>query len=146
VLDVLNDGSYLSRLAAPAGAGPTHPVRVIEFALGGPYRSHPHSPAETVRLVCSVLEPEQAPGEDLAWAHSRRWRFDSVLDQLGARQGQAGPVLRSKSPAMVEQEVWAMLLAHHAIRRLVVAGDEESAADRAAFHRAFRPIERRSAK
>ena len=42
-----------------------------------------------------------------------------MLDELKTHQRGAQAVLRSKTPAMVEQEVGAHLLVHYAIRKLV---------------------------
>ena len=67
-----------------------------------------------------------------------------VLDELKVHQRGPGVVLRSRSPAMVEQEVWGMLLVHLAIRRLLhqaaVAGDLDP--DRLSFVRSLRVVRR----
>jgi len=42
-----------------------------------------------------------------------------VLDELKTHQRGAQQVLRSKTPLMVQQEVWAHLLVHYAIRKLI---------------------------
>ncbi|BFV57507.1 hypothetical protein KCMC57_up26110 [Kitasatospora sp. CMC57] len=123
-LRVLDDGSYLSRLAGPTAADRLVPVRVVDCALPVLDRSGRCTGIRAGRLVCSILEPAGAAAADLTRLYGERWRLDTLLDELDARRGGARPVLRSKTPAMVEQEVWAMLLAHHAIRALVV-GDAE---------------------
>ncbi|MBB4947168.1 hypothetical protein F4556_002703 [Kitasatospora gansuensis] len=126
LLRALDDGSYLSRLAGPTAADRLVPVRVVDCVLPAFDRSGRRAGIRTGRLVCSILEPAGAAAADLARLYSERWRLDTLIDELDARQGRARPVLRSKSPAMVEQEVWAMLLTHHAIRALVV-GDAAGA-------------------
>ncbi len=123
-LRLLADGSYLSRLAGSTAADRLVPVRVVDCALPTLDRSGRCTGLRAGRLVCSILEPSGAPAAELAGLYAARWRLDTLIDELGARQGRSRPVLRSKSPAMVEQEVWAMLLTHHAIRALVVGGTE----------------------
>ncbi|GAA2749559.1 transposase domain-containing protein [Kitasatospora cinereorecta] len=119
VLEVLDDGSYLSELAA---LDRTLPVRVVACGPAGA------SAVPSARLVCSILDPAEAAATDLVRLYGERWRLDALFDELGARKGSGRPVLRSRSPAMVEQEVWAMFLAHHAIRALVVDAAEGGAA------------------
>ena len=53
-------------------------------------------------------------------------------------------VLRSKSPEMVEQEVWAHLLVHYAIRKLMhqAALDEGLDPDRLSFVGSLRIVRR----
>ncbi|WP_405019065.1 transposase domain-containing protein [Kitasatospora sp. NBC_00070] len=119
-LRLLADGSYLSRLAGPTAADRLVPVRVVDCVLPALDRSGRPTGTRAGRLVCSILDPSGAPAAELAGLYAERWRLDTLIDELGARRGRSRPVLRSKSPAMVEQEVWAMLLTHHAIRALVV--------------------------
>ncbi|MER8182849.1 transposase domain-containing protein [Kitasatospora sp. NPDC094015] len=125
VLRALEDGSYLSRLAGPAAGGGV-PVRVVECPLPAAGRSGGAPVPRPARLLCSILEPARAGAAELARLYGGRWRLEALLDELGALRGGARPVLRSKSPAMVEQEVWAMFLAHHAVRALVVGGGESN--------------------
>ena len=42
-----------------------------------------------------------------------------MLDELKTHQRGAQQVLRSKTPELVQQEVWAHLLVHFAIRKLM---------------------------
>jgi hypothetical protein len=53
-------------------------------------------------------------------------------------------VLRSKSPEMVRQEIWGILLAHYAIRTLMVeaAHDADIDPDRLSFMQSLRVIRR----
>jgi hypothetical protein len=53
-------------------------------------------------------------------------------------------VLRSKSPEMVRQEIWGILLAHYAVRALIAeaAHDADIDPDRLSFIRSLRVIRR----
>jgi hypothetical protein len=145
VLQTFPDGSYLSQIAAATdrrhGVAPTV-VRVVEYTLGkDPGR--PQGPAP-IRLLTTILDPTKAPAAKLAALYHQRWEFETTLDELKTHQRGPKVVLRSKSPEMVAQEVWGMLLVHHAIRRLMhqAALDHQLDPDRLSFIRSLRIVRR----
>jgi hypothetical protein len=145
VLETFDDGSYLSQIAAATdrrhGVAPTL-VRVVEYTLGkDPGR--PAAPAP-YRLLTTILDPTQAPAAELAALYHQRWEFETTLDELKTHQRGPKVVLRSRSPEMVAQEVWGMLLVHHAIRRLMhqAALDHHLDPDRLSFVRSLRIVRR----
>jgi len=145
VLESFDDGSYLSQIAAATdrrrGVAPTM-VRVVEYTLGrDPGR--PAAPAP-YRLLTTILDPTQAPAAELAALYHQRWEFETTLDELKTHQRGPKVVLRSRSPEMVAQEVWGMLLVHHAIRTLMhrAALDHHLDPDRLSFVRSLRIVRR----
>ena len=75
------------------------------------------------RIVTNVFDREIAP-EDFAKIYHWRWDAEIAYDELKThlmtvRHGQAKTVFRSKSPALVEQEFWAMLCAYNLVRGLM---------------------------
>jgi hypothetical protein len=145
VLQSFDDGSYLSQIAAATdrrhGVAPTV-VRVVEYTLGkDPGR--PQGPAP-IRLLTTIGDPAKAPATELAALYHQRWEFETTLDELKTHQRGPKVVLRSKSPEMVAQEVWGMLLVHHAIRRLMhqAALDHQLDPDRLSFLRSLRIVRR----
>jgi hypothetical protein len=145
VLESFDDGSYLSQIAAATDrrhrVAPTM-VRVVEYRLGkDPGR--PAAPAP-YRLLTTILDPRKAPAAELAALYHQRWEFETTLDELKTHQRGAKVVLRSRSPEMVAQEVWGMLLVHHAIRRLMhqAALDHQLDPDRLSFVRSLRVVRR----
>ena len=145
VLQPFDDGSYQSQIAAATDrrqrAAPTV-VRVVEYTLGkDPGR--PGQPAP-YRLLTTILDPTQAPAAELAALYHQRWEFETTLDELKTHQRGPKVVLRSRSPEMVAQEVWGMLLVHHAIRRLMhqAALDHHLDPDRLSFVRSLRVVRR----
>jgi hypothetical protein len=145
VLETFPDGSYLSQITAATdrrqGLAPTV-VRVIEYTLGkDPGR--PVQPAP-IRLLTTILDPAAAPAAELAALYHQRWEFETTLDELKTHQRGPKVVLRSRSPEMVAQEVWAHLLVHHAIRRLMhqAALDHQLDPDRLSFVRSLRIVRR----
>jgi Insertion element 4 transposase N-terminal/Transposase DDE domain len=141
---VLADGSWLSRLYAAGDRRKRHPivVRVVEYTLSDPGR--PQAAGEVYRLVTTILDPEHAPAAELAALYAERWEQESVLDELKTHQRGAQVVLRSKSPDMVAQEVWAHLLVHYAIRALIhqAALEQDLDPDRLSFTGTLRIVRR----
>jgi hypothetical protein len=145
VLETFDDGSYLSQIAAATdrrhGIAPTL-VRVAEYTFGrDPGR--PASPAP-IRLLTTILDPAMAPAAELAALYHQRWEFETTLDELKTHQRGPKVVLRSRSPELVAQEVWGMLLVHHAIRTLMhqAALDHQVDPDRLSFVRSLRIVRR----
>lgn len=152
VLQQLPDDSYLSAIT---GKGISTPatlnearwraatnqailVRVIEYQItdrdsGDPYR-----------LITTITDWEDALAPDLAAAYHQRWEFEIALDEIETHQIAHSRVLRSKSPQMVRQEIWGILLAHYAIRTLMTeaAHDADIDPDRLSFIRSLRVIRR----
>ena len=72
-----------------------------------------------IRLITTILDPEMAAAGELAAVYHQRWEFESSLAEIETRQRGSYRVLRSQSPEMVRQEIWALLLTHYAIRALM---------------------------
>jgi len=141
---VLADGSWLSRLYAASDRRKRDPivVRVVEYAIHDPGR--PQAKGVTYRLVTTILDPAQAPAAELAALYHQRWEVETALDELKTHQRGAQVVLRSKSPKGVAQEVWAHLLVHYAIRKLMhqAAREQDLDPDRLSFTGTLRIVRR----
>jgi hypothetical protein len=141
---VLPDGSYLSTIY-PSDKDRRHrtgglPVRVVEYRLEGMPEAEP-----LYRVVTSILDPQRAPAAELAALYHERWEIEVALAELKTGLRGARVVLRSKTPALVRQEVWGLLLAHFAVRGLMheaaLQADEDP--DRLSFSHAVRVIRRK---
>jgi len=160
VLRVLPDGSYLSmiaqadlsatrreRLLSAAGAGEdldpevAHLVRVVEYEV--PDRTG-NGTGELLCVMTSILDPADVGASELAVAYHQRWEAENTFDELKTHQRGPARILRSKSPDMVKQEVWALLLTHYSIRHLMCRAADEADIDpdRLSFMRALRIIRR----
>lgn len=143
-VEVLADGSYLSRLfASPKDR--THDrdgieVRIVEYVLDDPGRRA----TESYRLMTSILDPALAPADELAATYAERWEFETALDELKTHQRGPRLVLRSKQPEGVEQEIYGYLLTHYAIRALMHEAALEAVEDpdRLSFLRSLRVVRR----
>jgi hypothetical protein len=74
----------------------------------------------------------------------QRWEFESSLAEIETRQRGSYRVLRSQSPEMVRQEIWALLLTHYAIRALMYEATDPERLDplRMSFIRTLRIVRR----
>jgi len=141
---VLGDGSYLSTVYdSSADSARRHgtTVRVIEYAL-----HNAATPTEnSYRLITTLLDADQAPGLELAALYHERWEIESVFDEFKTHLRGASTVLRSKTPDLVQQELWGLLLAHFAVRQLMAqaAWQQQLDPDRLSFMHAVRVIKRK---
>ena len=138
----LADGSFISYLLPPKGvAGERIPVRVIEYTLKGV----PGSEA-TYRIITTIGDPKAAPAPELAALYHQRWETESLFDEFKTHmRGGNRVLLRSKTPDLVRQEVYGLLLAHYVVR--VVMSDAAQAMgedpDRISFIHTVRVLKRR---
>jgi IS4 transposase len=64
-------------------------VRVIEYTRDrdpDTGRPLPASKRETYRLVTTILDPAQAPAEELAELYGQRWEHETLLDEIKVHQ------------------------------------------------------------
>ena len=143
----LPDGSYLSRIYASTSDRRNQRkgivVRVIDYHLKDVQDAEP-----IYRLITTILDPTQAPAKELAALYHERWEIETALDELKTHLRGAQIVLRSKTPELVEQEFWGLLMAHFAIRGLMheaaLRADEDP--DRLSFLHSVRVVQRRMAR
>ena len=118
--------------------GPT--VRVIEYDIA----NRETDGGSPIRLITTILDPEMAAAGELAAVYHQRWEFESSLAEIETRQRGSYRVLRSQSPEMVRQEIWALLLTHYAIRALMYEATDPEQLDplRMSFIRTLRIVRR----
>jgi hypothetical protein len=140
----LPDGSYLSRIFASERDwrhktnGAT--VRVIDYRLDGVVDAEP-----VYRLVTTILDHHKAPATELAALYHERWEIETAFDELKTHLRGARIVLRSKTPDLVRQEFYGLLMAHFAVRGLMhdaaLKADEDP--DQLSFLHAIRIVRRK---
>ena len=140
----LPDGSYLSRVY-PSERDWRHKsngvvLRVIDYRLEGIEGAEP-----IYRLATTILDPVKAPADELAALYHQRWEIETAFDELKTHLRGAKIVLRSKTPDLVRQEFYGLMMAHFAIRGLMheaaLKADEDP--DRLSFLHAVRVIRRK---
>ena len=119
------------------------PVRVVEYTLEGLADAEPN-----YRLATTILVAEKAPAKELAALYHERWEIESSFDELKTHLRGRQITLRSKTPDLVTQEFYGMMMAHFAIRGLMheAALKEEVDPDRLSFLHAVRVIRRKMAR
>lgn len=140
----LPDGSYLAHLVPSPyhrrKAGERLLARIVEYTLTDPALP---GYGERYRLVTTLLDPAVAPAFEVACAYHERWEIELVIDEVDSHQRLAGRPLRSQQPVGVIQELYALLLAHYAVRRVML--DAANAVgvdpDRLSFTHALRVIQ-----
>jgi len=140
----LPDGSYLSHVY-PSVRDWRHQtngivLRVIDYRLEGIEGSEP-----IYRLATTILDPDKAPAGELAALYHERWEIETAFDELKTHLRGAHIVLRSKTPDLVRQEFYGLMMAHFAIRGLMheaaLKADEDP--DRLSFLHAVRVVRRK---
>ena len=141
------DGSYLSRIYISTSDRRNGrngiAVRVIDYRLKDVPDAEP-----IYRLITTIVDPKQAPARELAALYHERWEIETAFDELKTHLRGAQIVLRSKTPELVRQEFFGLLMAHFAIRGLMheaalKAGEDP---DRISFLHSTRVVQRRMAR
>jgi Transposase DDE domain len=118
-------GSRLPQEQGPLTGDVT--VRVIEFLItlaceDGTTRT------ERYRAVTTLLDWRRYPAADLAAAYARRWGIETAYREAKSYLA-GGRVLRSRTPGLARQEIWALLIAYQAVRALICHAASGTGAD-----------------
>jgi len=140
----LPDGSYLSRIYATTSDRRKQRNGIVVRAID--YRLDQVPDTEPIyRLITTILDYTLAPAPELAALYHERWEIETSLDELKTHLRGAQIVLRSKTPELVQQEFYGLLMAHFAVRALMheaaIRTDEDP--DRLSFLHAVRVVQRR---
>jgi hypothetical protein len=102
-------------------------VRVIECSVS---TEDGKDTSEVFYLVTDLIDPAQLSAPDAADAYGQRWEIATAFGELetGIRGGPA-VVLRSKSPDMIRQELYAALCVYQAIRPLICTSTQDAGLD-----------------
>jgi len=143
----LEDGSYLSTMF-PGRADRSKkrvgiPVRIVEYTLAGIPDAEP-----SYRVATTILDPTQAPAKELAALYHERWEIESAFDELKTHLRGQKITLRSKTPDLVRQEFYGLMMAHFAIRGLMheAALKDDVDPDHLSFMHAVRVVRRKMAR
>ena len=105
VCRALPDGSFLSRIGQVV-------VRVITARVT--ITTSDTCRTETYRLITTVLDP-RVPALEIVELYHQRWEIETGFAELKSTS-LGGRVLRSRTPAGVEQEIYALLITYQALR------------------------------
>lgn len=130
----LSDGSYLAKIypSAHDRAKDRHGVvvRVIRYKLDDPQRT---GDGEVHVLITNLMDHAEDPALTLIEAYHERWEHEIVYDEQKTHQDPrriTKPThLRSQTPAGVMQEIYALSLAHFAVRSFMYQAAERTKTD-----------------
>lgn len=126
----LPDGSYLAHLYPSdyrrRKQGEHLLVRIITYTITDPALT---GYGQTHRLVTTLLDPAAYPALGLAQAYHQRWEIEITIDEIDTHQRLLDRPLRSLKPVGVIQELYALLIAHYAIRTLMHAAAVQAGVD-----------------
>jgi hypothetical protein len=142
VEEVLPDGSYKSTLyegRRDKKNSLKHPVRVVEFSVVNNGQE-----IERYRLI-TTLKEDEASAEQIAQLYRERWEWEIFGNEFKADLG-GGWGLRSKTPELVRQELYAAFIAHFIVRAFMheAALTQGEDVDRLSFSHCVNVIIRRA--
>jgi hypothetical protein len=116
----LGDGSYLAKIY-PTFKDRRHDrngvlIRVLEYSFDDPART---GYGERHRLITNLLDAETYPAKELIVLYHERWEIELDNDEITTHQLDRAVELRSRTPAGVVQELYAVLISHNAVRALM---------------------------
>jgi len=139
-LEYLPDGSFRSELlpahlkASIKTGRPTteaeafrEPIRVVEYMVTG------RGETTTIRIITSLQDHTEAKADDLAALYAQRWEHELAFDEIKEHQIHPDRVLRSRTPDLIRQEIWALLITHYAVRHLIAEAADDLSADPDSF-------------
>jgi hypothetical protein len=143
----LPDGSYVSTIYPSfndrrAGRGGIR-VRVIRYTHDDPCRD---GPGEESVLITTVLDAAALSARRAVLLYPWRWEEESALAEIKTTMLQNGqPLLRGKTPGLVAQEVYGLLIGHYLVRREMARSAEAARveAKRLSFKRSLEVLEDR---
>jgi hypothetical protein len=113
------DGSWLAVLPRPGRHGRCGVwVRVIDYWVHVADQ-HGQVRAERFRLITTLTDPLVAAAEELATCYHDRWEAETGYQALKTHQRGPRRVLRSEHPDVINQEIYAYLITHQALRQLM---------------------------
>jgi hypothetical protein len=109
VLRRLPDGSWLSRFGGI-------PVRVVDAEIA--LVTSAGRTAGRYRLVTTLDDPARYPARELLLLYRERWEIETAYFELKSTI-LGGRVLRARTPAGIEQEIYALLVTYQALRTAI---------------------------
>jgi hypothetical protein len=113
-------------------------VRVVEYMIDN------RAGGELFCLITTLADHELTPAVELAAVYAQRWEIELSFDEIETHQTGHDRVLRSRTPELVKQEIWSLLLTHYAIRHVMkdAADTVGTDPDDLSFIRSYRAIRR----
>lgn len=122
-------------------------IRIVEYTLEGGVSDFRRPPDEdqVYRIGTTILDPGAATAKELGGLYHERWEIESAFDELKVHLKGRQTLLRSRTPDLIQQEFYGLMMAHFAVRGLMheAALRAEVDPDRLSFIHAVRVIRRK---
>lgn len=114
----LSDGTFISTIFDSQDRQRLNgiPVRVIEYKTD--VMKNGKKSVHRYRLITTLLDHKNFPRNELAALYRERWEFETMLDEMKTHLMGSQP-LRSRTPDLVLQEIYGMVMAHYTIRAVM---------------------------
>jgi hypothetical protein len=138
------DGSYLSTIFDSKNRTKCVPifVRVVEYNLKSKNKTGSN---DVYRLITNLLDYEKFPANELAALYHERWEIENLFSELKISLEGNKTVIRSKSPDLVFQDIWGLIIMHYGVRRCMAldAWEEDLDPDILSFKGAVHVLRRK---
>jgi hypothetical protein len=114
----LPDGSYLSTIYDSEDRKHEKGIEVRVIDYEAEVSRDGTTSTYGYRLITSLLDHQAFPLTELAELYRQRWEFETMLDEVKTHIMDSQP-LRSRTPDLVIQEIYGMIMAHYAIRAVM---------------------------
>jgi hypothetical protein len=137
---VLPDGSYLSTIYPSSNAKRAKKggirVRVIRYTHDDQTRD---GCGEESCLITTILSVEMLSAREAVRIYPWRWEEESVFAEIKVTMLQNGtPLLRSKEPGLVVQEMYGLLIGHYLVRQVMAQAARKREVEVAAVRLSFK--------
>lgn len=128
---VLPDGSYLSTIYPSSNAKRAKrggiKIRVIRYTHDDVTRD---GCGEESRLITTILSAAMLSAPEAVWLYPWRWEEESVFAEIKRTMlRNKQPLLRSKAPSLVLQEVYGLLIGHYLVRQVMAEAAKATQAE-----------------
>jgi hypothetical protein len=113
-----SDGSYLSTIYAHTDRKQETGIKVRVIDYDAEVVRNGNTTKHGYRLITTLMDHETFPFAELVNLYRERWEFETMLDEVKTHLMENQP-LRSRTPDLVIQEIYGMVMAHYAIRAVM---------------------------
>ena len=113
---------------------PRRDVQLL-LAAGVPHERIQELTGASVRTIHRIgreavtAELTAAPDAELAALYHEHWEIETTYDEIKIHMLGRAPILRTKTPALVRQEIEGLMLAHYAVRHFLYEAAHEAYED-----------------
>ncbi len=139
----LADGSYLSTIYDSTDRKQEKGIKVRVLKFDAEITRDGKTTKHDYRLITTLMDNVDYPLTELANLYRERWEIETMLDEVKTHLME-GQTLRSRTPDLVIQEIYGMMMAHYAIRAVMyeAAASKDIDPDELSFTHSRNVIER----